>query len=116
MDKEKIIKNFNQELSKGSMVMVVLSLLRREKYGYDLVNQMKEEGFEIEQNTLYPMLRRLEKQGLLESNWEVSTSRPRKYYKTTEFGQDVLGELTSLYYDSVNRTKRVLKEEDNGKD
>ncbi len=114
MDKEKIIKNFNQELSKGSMVMVVLSLLRREKYGYDLVNQMKEAGFEIEQNTLYPMLRRLEKQGLLESSWEVSTSRPRKYYKTTEFGQDVLGELTSLYYDSVKRTKRVLKEEDNG--
>ncbi len=114
MDKEKIIKNFNQELSKGSMVMVVLSLLRREKYGYDLVNQMKEEGFEIEQNTLYPMLRRLEKQGLLESSWEVSTSRPRKYYKTTEFGQDVLGELITLYNDSVKRTKCVLKEEDNG--
>ena len=83
-------------------------------YVNGLKKRLKETMYEIDKNTLYLMLRRLEKQGLLESSWEVSTSRPRKYYKTTEFGQDVLGELTSLYYDSVKRTKRVLKEEDNG--
>ena len=114
MDKEKIIKNFNQELNKGSMVMVVLSLLKVKRYGYDLVNRMKGYGFEIEQNTLYPMLRRLETQGLLKSSWEVSTSRPRKYYGTTSFGTDVLKTLKTRYYESVDRTKSVLKEEDNG--
>jgi DNA-binding PadR family transcriptional regulator len=114
MDKNKIIKNFVQELNKGAMVMVVLKLLKKDKYGYALVNRMKEEGIEIEQSTLYPMLRRLEKQDLLTSSWEVSTSRPRKYYKTTDFGESVLEELIDLYNDSFKRFNRIIKEEDNG--
>ena len=75
-----------QELRRGTVVLACLQLLRTPGYGYGLLQELETAGFDTEANTLYPLLRRLEKQGLLESVWNTDESRPRKYYKTTAEG------------------------------
>lgn len=74
------------EVRRGSVVIATLALAREPQYGYALVELLAHAGLEAEANTLYPLLRRLEKQGLLESVWNTEESRPRKYYKTTPEG------------------------------
>lgn len=74
--------------------MAVLSLLRENKYGYALINELADDGLDIDQGTLYPMLRRLEAQGLLQSSWELTDTRPRRYYQISPAGQKVLNDLT----------------------
>lgn len=74
------------EVRRGSVVIATLALAREPQYGYALIELLGEAGIEAEANTLYPLLRRLEKQGLLESVWNTEESRPRKYYKTTPEG------------------------------
>lgn len=83
------VENLTQELRRGSLVLVVLLESNEPRYGYSLVERMQERGIAIEQNTLYPLLRRLESQGLLESSWDTTTSRPRKYYRISELGESV---------------------------
>ena len=84
-----------QELRRGTLVISVLSQLKQSQYGYSLVQSLADKGLDIEQNTLYPLLRRLEKQGLLKSDWEMSEARPRKYYKLSDDGIDMLEYLTN---------------------
>ena len=84
-DNEKIIENL-----RGTLVLSVLLNADESCYGYSLVNRLQESGVVIEQNTLYPLLRRLEKQELLESRWDTSQSRPRKYYIISTRGREVL--------------------------
>lgn len=75
-----------QEVRRGSVVIATLALALEPQYGYALVELLAQAGIEAEANTLYPLLRRLEKQGLLESVWNTDESRPRKYYQTTPEG------------------------------
>lgn len=74
------------ELRRGVIVMAVLSRLQQEHYGYSLRQDLADKGLDINEGTLYPLLRRLEEQGLLESRWDVSESRPRRYYKLAKPG------------------------------
>ena len=90
---EELSQNFIFELRRGTLVLAVLSQLDKEQYGYDLMKLLEEKGLSIDQGTLYPLLRRLEKQNLLESEWRVEKSRPRRYYKINEFGKAVLHNL-----------------------
>ena len=83
----------SQELRRGILVLAALSQLREAKYGYALINSLAEQGLEIEQGTLYPLLRRLESQGLLQSEWNVEGSRPRRYYVISLAGTRVLAGL-----------------------
>ncbi len=83
------------EIRRGTQVLSVLSQLDQEQYGYSLLQVLTEHGMEIEQGTLYPLLRRLEKQGLLESDWRVDGPRPRRYYKISQRGEQVLSALTA---------------------
>ena len=83
-----------QELRRGILVLAVLSRLEDERYGYDLISRLSEKGLEIEQGTLYPLLRRLESQGLLASEWNVEGSRPRRYYHLSQDGKEMLEALT----------------------
>jgi DNA-binding PadR family transcriptional regulator len=106
-----IIKNLKQELRKGTLVLATLSELREKHYGYSLVETMNEKGLIIDQNTLYPLLRRLDKQGLLESTWEVVDPRPRKYYQLNEDGKAVLKELKQTFYEGNDIIDMILKEE-----
>jgi PadR family transcriptional regulator, regulatory protein PadR len=87
--------NLVQELRRGVIVLAVLSQLHEEQYGYSLMKRLEEQGMQIDQGTLYPLLRRLEEQKLLESNWRVDTSRPRRYYILSAFGKGVLQKMTT---------------------
>jgi PadR family transcriptional regulator, regulatory protein PadR len=82
-----------QELRRGTVVVASLVALRRPDYGYALLQRLTEHGFPVEANTLYPLLRRLEEQGLLTSEWNTEESRPRKFYRTSDAGQSVLRRL-----------------------
>ncbi|MEV1328829.1 PadR family transcriptional regulator [Micromonospora costi] len=82
-----------QELRRGTVVVASLIALRRPDYGYALLQRLTGHGFPVDANTLYPLLRRLEDQGLLTSEWNTEESRPRKFYRTSEEGEQVLGRL-----------------------
>lgn len=84
-----IIDNLMLELKRGTIVMSVMSQLHKPTYGYSLVQTLTEKGYNIDASTLYPLLRRLESQGLLVSEWETSGSKPRKYYNKSDKGQRV---------------------------
>jgi PadR family transcriptional regulator PadR len=75
-----------QELRRGTVVMACLQLLRRPGYGYGLLEELGSHGFAVDANTLYPLLRRLEKQGHLASEWNTEEARPRKFYRTSPAG------------------------------
>lgn len=108
---EEILKNLRLELRKGSLVLAVLSQLKEKHYGYSLVETLKSKGLTIEQNTLYPLLRRLDSQGLLTSTWEVTEPRPRKYYELNKNGKLVLDELSTEFINNYNIINSMLKED-----
>jgi PadR family transcriptional regulator PadR len=97
-----------QELRRGILVLAALSQLQEEKYGYALINNLAEKGLEIEQGTLYPLLRRLESQGLLNSEWNVEGSRPRRYYVISPDGITVLQELADEWRELTSVMERLL--------
>jgi PadR family transcriptional regulator PadR len=82
-----------QELRRGTVVMAALATLSRPTYGYALLESLAEAGFAVDGNTLYPLLRRLEKQGLLTSEWNTEESRPRKFYRVSPEGSALLQQL-----------------------
>lgn len=88
-------QNLVQELRRGVIVLAVLSQLHEEQYGYSLLTLLEEKGLQVDQGTLYPLLRRLEEQNLLESSWRVEESRPRRYYHLNRFGEKVLKEMSA---------------------
>jgi PadR family transcriptional regulator PadR len=78
-----------QELRRGTVVLACLLVLRTPSYGYALLELLMQADIHVEANTLYPLLRRLETQGLLLSEWDTSEPRPRKYYRTTPAGDEL---------------------------
>jgi len=82
-----------QELRRGTVVLASLLVLRRPSYGYALLEQLTQADIHVEANTLYPLLRRLETQGLLLSEWDTSETRPRKFYRTTPAGEELAATL-----------------------
>lgn len=82
-----------QELRRGTVVLACLAVLREPGYGYSLLETLDAAGVEVQANTLYPLLRRLESQGLLDSDWNTDESRPRKFYRTTAAGEAALAAL-----------------------
>jgi PadR family transcriptional regulator PadR len=97
-----------QELRRGILVLAALSQLKEEKYGYALINSLAEKGLDIEQGTLYPLLRRLETQGLLNSEWNVEGSRPRRYYVISTQGTKMLEDLTGEWRNLTNVMEKLL--------
>ncbi len=93
MPEKEQFQSFITELRRGILTLTVLGCLKQSHYGYALLQTMQEKNIEIEANTLYPLLRRLESQGLLISDWNTSESRPRKYYTINEKGWAVYNEL-----------------------
>jgi len=85
-----IHEKLNQELRRGALVLAALACLQEEKYGYALIDELARHGLEIDQGTLYPLLRRLEEQGLLKSEWKVEGSHPRRYYVISPTGNELL--------------------------
>ena len=91
MDKDNsLLDNVILELRRGAIVLAVLSQLDTEQYGYSLIKLLADKGLEVDQGTLYPLLRRLESKGLLESAWRVEEARPRRYYVISREGREIL--------------------------
>ncbi|OXS57324.1 PadR family transcriptional regulator [Cohnella sp. CIP 111063] len=88
-DVNETINGLLGELRRGTIVIGVLSQLTEPQYGYSLVPVLEEKGVAVDPGTLYPLLRRLEKQELLESKWDTNEARPRKYYVLSPFGKEV---------------------------
>jgi len=82
-----------QELRRGTVVLACLAALGSARYGYRLIEDLAAGGFTVAGDTLYPLLRRLERQGLLTSEWNTDEPRPRKFYVTTDSGAQLLDEL-----------------------
>jgi PadR family transcriptional regulator, regulatory protein PadR len=93
MGHDEILRTHLQELRRGTVVVASLAALRKPDYGYALLQRLGAHGFPVDANTLYPLLRRLEEQGLLTSEWNTEASRPRKFYRTSEDGEAVLRRL-----------------------
>ncbi|GHJ08972.1 PadR family transcriptional regulator [Micromonospora humidisoli] len=93
MVNEEVLRTHLQELRRGTVVVASLLALRAPDYGYALLQRLAGHGFPVDANTLYPLLRRLEEQGLLTSEWNTEESRPRKFYRTSADGETVLARL-----------------------
>lgn len=96
--------NLSMELRRGALVLAVLTQLRREEYGYSLKKLLSDRGLEIEEGTLYPLLRRLEGQGLLQSAWRLADGRPRRYYRIAPEGERLRADLAAEW----KRLTRVI--------
>jgi DNA-binding PadR family transcriptional regulator len=88
-----IFETLRQELRRGSLILAVLGQLRAEHYGYTLRKALADMGVEIEEGALYPMLRRLEAQGLLTSEWREEEKRNKRFYRLSDEGRGVLDRL-----------------------
>lgn len=110
MGKEEVLSGLMQELKRGTIVLCVLSRLKKPMYGYSLVTSLTESGMSVESNTLYPLLRRLESQGLLTSEWDVSEGKPRKYYVITEEGSEIYQLLRRQWLKNAACMEKLLEE------
>ncbi|SET01179.1 DNA-binding transcriptional regulator, PadR family [Oceanobacillus limi] len=100
-----------QELRRGTITIGVLSQLSEPQYGYSLVSKLNDKGIQVEAGTLYPLLRRLEKQGLLMSEWDTNEARPRKYYLLSDLGKQVFQQLCDEWNGIVSSLDGLLKGE-----
>ncbi len=107
MANDQVYDNLSQELRRGVIVLAVLSQLQEEQYGYSILKLLAEKGLEVEQGTLYPLLRRLEGQGLLESSWKLEEARPRRYYVISAEGRRILPAL-KLDWEAMVKTMADL--------
>jgi PadR family transcriptional regulator, regulatory protein PadR len=105
---DELLSGHLQELRRGTVVLACLLILQQPNYGYALLELLDKSGFAVDANTLYPLLRRLEKQGLLISDWNTEESRPRKFYRTSDAGAE-LADLLSHDWDELDSAFRSLK-------
>jgi PadR family transcriptional regulator PadR len=90
---DNVFENLRLELRRGCLTLAVLAQLRQEHYGYTLRRALAERGLEIDESTLYPLLRRLETQGLLASEWREEDKRNKRFYHLSSDGQRIFGQL-----------------------
>lgn len=98
-----------QELRRGVVVLAVLSQLRTLRYGYELRQSLADQGLAIEEGTLYPLLRRLESQGVLRSEWRTAQGPPRRYYALSKEGQTLYRRLTDSWLGLTDAMSRLLE-------
>lgn len=113
---EQLLGSLTVELKRGTLVLLVLSQLKKQEYGYSLVQKLEASNAPIEAGTLYPLLRRLEKQNLLISEWDTSESRPRKFYMLSEQGKMVYTRLKKEWNTLSLLIENLLEEENNDTD
>ncbi len=99
------------ELRRGVLILAVLAQLRQEHYGYTLRKALADEGLAIEESTLYPLLRRLETQGLLTSEWREEEKRNKRFYRLSKDGEAVLAQLLAEWNRINESLHKILKDE-----
>lgn len=117
MNIDEAVSNLVLELRRGTLILLVLSQLREPMYGYHLVKKLNDSEIPMDANTLYPLMRRLENQGLLQSKWDTEEAKPRKYYEITPEGQSVLERATDYWKQFSKKVDMMLEgEHDRGSD
>ena len=106
---DEVTLTHQQELRRGTAVLACLTILREPGYGYALLERLAAAGLDVDASTLYPLLRRLERQGLLSSQWDTEQARPRKYYLTSSAGRELLRVLRADWM-QLDRALRLLAE------
>lgn len=99
-----------QELRRGTKILSVMSQVKTPQYGYSLVVLLQEKGVNIDANTLYPLLRRLESQGILQSSWDVESAKPRKYYQLSSTGETIYEKLKINWFQMSETMNKLLDE------
>ena len=95
---ENLFENLRLELRRGCLALAVLAQLRQERYGYTLRKALADDGLEIDESTLYPLLRRLEAQGLLASQWREEEKRNKRFYRLTPDGEQIFIQLLAEWH------------------
>jgi PadR family transcriptional regulator PadR len=103
-----LFENLRLELRRGSVIIAVLAQLRAEHYGYALRKALEDQGMPVDEDTLYPLLRRLESQGLLTSEWREEERRRKRFYRISRAGQALLDRLLGEWRDINAALKRIL--------
>src|ERR1700730_16012351 len=96
-----VLENLKMELRRGCLIVAVLAQLRTEQYGYTLRKALADDGLAIDEGTLYPLLRRLEMQGLLVSQWREEDKRNKRFYRLSQEGETILKQLLEEW-ESIN--------------
>ena len=110
MSSSEIVEKLRLELRRGALPLAVLAQLREEHYGYSLRKKINSKGLEIDEGTLYPLIRRLEKQGLLNSEWRQDDKRKKRYYRISALGEEVLSALVVEWRKLNGSIDRILQE------
>jgi PadR family transcriptional regulator PadR len=103
-----LYENLRMELRRGSVIVAALAQLRTEHYGYALRKALEDQGLSVDEDTLYPLLRRLESQGLLVSEWREEDRRRKRFYKISRTGEALLQRLLGEWRDINAALKRIL--------
>jgi len=111
--KANLQENLLQEFRRGNIIMAVLAGLQQERYGFELHAIMASHGMEIEEFTLYPLLRRLERQGLLESQWRIEGNRPKRFYHLSRKGTGLLKEMLPVWRTINSSVEAIYREGSN---
>jgi len=109
-----LFENLRLELRRGCLVLAVLSALRSEQYGYTLRKALADQGMEMDEGTLYPLLRRLESQGLLVSQWREEDKRNKRFYRLSPEGKAILKQLLAEWETIGSSLDGILKESHHG--
>lgn len=108
-DNPSLLENLRLELRRGSLILAVLACLRSEQYGYTLRKALSDRGMEIEEGTLYPLLRRLETQGLLLSEWREEEKRNKRFYRLSPLGTEILEKLLAEWKAIDSSLDQIVK-------
>jgi PadR family transcriptional regulator PadR len=104
------IGTLETEMNRGFLHILVLALLEKDMYGYSMVKHIEGLGYRVEENTLYPLLRRLEKNGWIASKWDLTEDRPRKFYAITAAGRALRGSLLEVWRNQDRILDEINKE------
>src|SRR5207249_9767805 len=105
-----VLENLRLELRRGCLILAVLAELRSERYGYTLRKALAQQGLEIDEGTLYPLLRRLESQGLLASEWREEDKRTKRFYRLSPVGEQILEQLLGEWQRINTSLSKILQE------
>src|SRR5258708_6354152 len=105
-----VFENLKMELRRGCLIVAVLAQLRTEQYGYTLRKALANDGLAIDEGTLYPLLRRLETQGLLASQWREEDKRNKRFYLLSPAGEQILAQLLEEWQDINASLNKILQE------
>jgi PadR family transcriptional regulator, regulatory protein PadR len=105
-----LFENLKLELRRGCLTLAVLTQLRTERYGYTLRKALADDGLEIDEGTLYPLLRRLESQGLLVSQWREEDKRNKRFYRLSADGEQVLNQLLTEWQRINTSLNKILQD------